>query len=151
MALPGLEMGAVVSLVMVRPLRLRIGAAVLAAGYLMVSSITLLVLYGLFVVWTCLLRPAGGMVWFIARYLGGRTPWSTTLASDDPSPPPNWCGPESPGAWTSLYVQKEVRGRGLEHRQPHDLLVCYEGAYARLRHGPPQGTNEPEGLRLPVR
>ena len=42
----------------------RIGAAIRAAGYLMVSSITLLVLYGLLVIWTCLLRPAGSLVWF---------------------------------------------------------------------------------------
>ena len=142
-------MGAVVSLVMVRPLCWRIGAAIRAAGYLMANSITLLVLYGLFVVWTCLLRPAGSIVWFIVQYLGGRTPWSTLLASDDPSPPPNWCGPESPKAWTSLYVQKEVRGRGLEHRQPHDPLVCYEGAYARLRHGPLEGRTNRKGYVCP--
>ena len=49
----------------------RIGAAIPAAGYPMVSSITLPVLYGLFVIWTCLLRPAGNMVWFIVQYLGG--------------------------------------------------------------------------------
>ena len=119
-------MGAVVSLVMVRPLLLAHRRCHPSGS--MASSITLLVLYGLLVVWTCLLRPAGNMVWFIVRYLGGRTPWATPMASDVPSPPPNWCGPESPRAWTSLYVQKEVRGRGLEHRQPHDLLVCYEGA-----------------------
>ena len=82
-------------------------------------------------------------------YLGGRTPWATPMTSDDPSPPPDWCGPESPRPWTSLYVQKEVRGRGLEHRQPHDLLVCHEGAYARLRHGPLKGRTNRKGYVCP--
>ena len=115
----------------------------------MVSSITLLVQYGLLVIWTCLLRPAGSMVWFIVRYLGGRTPWATPTTSVDPSPPPNWCSPESPRPWASLYVQKEVRGRGLEHRQPRDLLVCHEGADARLRHGPPKGRTNRKGYVCP--
>ena len=123
----------------------RIGTAVRAARYLMVSSITLLVLYGLFVVWTCLLRPAGSMAWFLVRYLGGRTPWFGSRVPDDPSPLPSWRGPASPRPWISLYVQKEVRGRGLEHRQPHDFFVCHEGAYARLRHGPLKGRTNRKG------
>ena len=115
----------------------------------MVSSITLLILYGLFVVWTCFPRPAGNLAWFFVRYLGGRTSWSGDLAPDAGSPPPLWCGPTSPRPWTSLYVQKEVRARGLEHRQPHDFIVCHEGAYARLRHGPLKGRTNWKGYVCP--
>ena len=115
----------------------------------MVSSVTLLALYGLFVVWTCLLIPAWNLAWFLSRYLGGKTPWAGDLAPDAVSPPPLWCGPTSPRPWTSQYVQKEVRGRGLEHRQPHDLLVCHEGAYARLRHGPLKGLTNRKGYLCP--
>ena len=46
-------------------------------------------------------------------------------------------------------MQKEVRGRGLDHRQPHDLLVCHEGAYARLRHGPLKGRTNRKGYVCP--
>ena len=51
--------------------------------------------------------------------------------------------------WTSLYIQREVRGRGLEHRQPHDFFVCHEGAYARLRHGPLKGRTNRKGYICP--
>lgn len=70
------------------PVYWRIGAAARAAGYLMVSSVTLFVLYRFFVVWTCVrrrptLRPSTG----------------------------DWCGPESPRLWTPLYAQKNARAR----------------------------------------
>ena len=54
----------------------------------MVSSITLLVLYGLFVVWTCLVIPAWNLAWLLGKYLGGKTPWAGDLAPDAVSPPP---------------------------------------------------------------
>ena len=123
----------------------RIGAAARAAGYLMVSSVTFFVFYGAFVVWTCVLHPAGRLAWFVCRYLVGRAPWATPESTDAPAPRPEWCGPEFPRPWTSLYVRKEVRGRSLDHRQPHDLLVCHEGD-ARLRHGPLKGRTNRKGL-----
>ncbi len=62
---------------------------------------------------------------------------------------PAWCGPAAPRLWSSLYVQKEVRGRSVDHRLPHDLLICHEGVYARLRHGPLKGRTNRKGFLCP--
>ena len=61
------------------------------------------------------------------------------------SPPPNWCGPGSARPWSAQYVQKEVRGRGDDRRLPLDLLVCCDGNYARVRHGPLKGRTNRHG------
>ena len=112
----------------------------------MVSSVTMLAGYGMFVLWTCVICPFGRVTWFVCRYLGGKAPWAASTDTDEPSPSPNWCGPGAPRLWTSLYVQKEVRGRSVDQRLPHDLLICHEGAYARLRHGPLKGRTNRKGF-----
>ena len=123
----------------------RIGAAARAAGYAAVSGLTVLTFYGLFLVWTCVVYPTLRVGWLASRYLLGRATWEGLTEADSTSPTPQWCGPDAPRGWTAKYVQKEVRGRGADRRLPHDLLVCIDGAYARLRHGPLTGRTNRHG------
>ena len=121
----------------------RIGAAVRAAGYLMVSSITLLVLYGLFVIWTCLLRPARNLVWFVCRYLGGRR---RTFRPRHPI----GAGPSHRGPGLHCTCRRKCAG---EVWTTANLMtsssVMMALMYARLRHGPLTGRTNRKGFICP--
>ena len=123
------------------------GSAVLAAGHLAIAAATIAAVYGLILVWTCLVMPILRIFWTAVLYLLGRGTWrDVSRAEGRVTEPPNWCGPASPRAWSSQYVQQEVRARDMDQRQPYDLLIRCEGGYARLSHGPVKGRTNRHGF-----
>ena len=129
------------------PLCQRLGLAAWAASYLTVSVVTVILIYGVYLLWTLFIRPGMGLLWRTALYLLGRSAWREILpgGNGDP-PPPDWCGPGAARPWSAQYVQKEVRGRGEDRRLPLDLMICCDGSYARLRHGPLKGRTNRHGF-----
>ena len=111
-----------------------IGLAAKWSYWLLTGVVIVFLLQLLVWTYTWVVHPAWVHSRALWRYCQGTGTWSDVTRLQGQRPYiPTWRGPGTSNPWTAQYVQREVRGRGLNQR-PLDLLVADGVAVARLRH-----------------
>ena len=123
-----------------------IGLAAKWSYWLLTGVVIVFLLQLLVWTYTWVVHPAWVHSRALWRYCQGTGTWSDVTRLQGQRPYiPMWKGPGTSTPWTAQYVQREVRGRGLNQR-PLDLLVADGVAVARLRHDTIRGRTNRHGF-----